>query len=203
MASDGREFEYGQCEATAKSTGEQCGNPAIGEHGKCRFHGGASTGAEKGNDHATGNDGGAPEGNGNAETHGLHADPHKYHERRDQEEKEWILDVSAAIEDRIRENRGDVDKLDRVLARRIAIKLHIASRATEHVDKEGLMQVIEVEDNGATYEKEIPNALLGELRQFDAETFRELKKLVGFGGDDAGGMTLIKEMWIESVDGSG
>lgn len=34
--------EYGRCEATAKSTGERCGRPAIGEHGKCGFHGGKS-----------------------------------------------------------------------------------------------------------------------------------------------------------------
>lgn len=202
MTADEREFEYGQCEATAKSTGEQCGNPAIGEHGKCRFHGGASTGPPKGSKNAKGNPGGAPpEGNGNAEKHGLHADPHKYHERRDQEEKEWIFDVSAAIEDRIRERRGDVDKLDRVLARRCAIKLHIASRATEHVDKDGLMQVIEVQDNGAEYEKEVPHALLSELRSYDRETFSELKKIAGFGDDsEVGGIVAVKEAWIESAE---
>lgn len=39
--------EYGQCEATAKTTGEQCGQPAEGPHGKCRFHGGASLKGEE------------------------------------------------------------------------------------------------------------------------------------------------------------
>jgi len=34
--------EYGQCEATAKSTGERCGRAAVGEHGKCDIHGGKS-----------------------------------------------------------------------------------------------------------------------------------------------------------------
>lgn len=33
---------HGRCGATAKTTGEQCGQPAEGEHGKCRFHGGNS-----------------------------------------------------------------------------------------------------------------------------------------------------------------
>jgi len=33
--------EYGQCEATAQTTGEQCQQPATGEHGKCHYHGGA------------------------------------------------------------------------------------------------------------------------------------------------------------------
>ena len=32
---------YGQCEATAKTTGERCGQSALGEHGKCWYHGGA------------------------------------------------------------------------------------------------------------------------------------------------------------------
>lgn len=34
--------QYGRCEATAKSTGDRCGRPAVGEHGKCDIHGGKS-----------------------------------------------------------------------------------------------------------------------------------------------------------------
>jgi len=40
--------EYGRCEATAKSTGQRCGRAAVGDHGKCDLHGGAS---ESGEDH--------------------------------------------------------------------------------------------------------------------------------------------------------
>lgn len=32
---------YGQCTATAKTTGERCRQSAVGEHGKCYYHGGA------------------------------------------------------------------------------------------------------------------------------------------------------------------
>ena len=32
---------YGQCQATAKTTGERCEQSALGEHGKCWYHGGA------------------------------------------------------------------------------------------------------------------------------------------------------------------
>lgn len=39
--------EYGQCEATAKSTGERCGQPTEGPHGECRFHGGKSLKGEE------------------------------------------------------------------------------------------------------------------------------------------------------------
>lgn len=42
--------EHGQCDATAKSTGERCKKPAIGAHGKCDVHGGKSkSGPENGN----------------------------------------------------------------------------------------------------------------------------------------------------------
>lgn len=46
---------FGRCEATAKSTGERCRQPATGAHGKCYYHGG-------------GPGSGAPEGNQNAAT---------------------------------------------------------------------------------------------------------------------------------------
>jgi hypothetical protein len=45
--------EHGRCEATAKTTGERCRQPATGEHGKCYYHGGApNTGAPEGNQNA-------------------------------------------------------------------------------------------------------------------------------------------------------
>jgi hypothetical protein len=45
----GRNYgEHGRCQATAKSTGEQCKKSAIGPHGKCDSHGGKS---KKGADH--------------------------------------------------------------------------------------------------------------------------------------------------------
>lgn len=44
---------YGRCEATAKTTGERCSQPATGGHGKCYYHGGASgPGAPKDNQNA-------------------------------------------------------------------------------------------------------------------------------------------------------
>lgn len=41
--------EHGQCEASAKSTGERCRRPAVGDHGKCDIHGGKTT-APRGED---------------------------------------------------------------------------------------------------------------------------------------------------------
>jgi len=42
MSPDMNYGEYGRCEAIAKSTGERCGRPAVGDHGKCDIHGGKS-----------------------------------------------------------------------------------------------------------------------------------------------------------------
>ena len=45
-----------------------------------------------------------------------------------------MQDVSVAIEDRIPEHTGDVDYLDRIMGRRIAIELHIVSKASGYVE---------------------------------------------------------------------
>lgn len=56
--------QYGRCEATAKSTGQRCGRPAVAEHGKCDMHGGGRNG----------NTPGAPSGPQNpAWKHGLNS----------------------------------------------------------------------------------------------------------------------------------
>lgn len=150
-----------KCAARRKSDGEPCQAwPVTGED-KCRMHLG-----KRGDSH---------DNNGHAEKHALTADPRKYHARQPDAEKEWIRDLSAVIEDRIRRVRGGVDPLDRVLARRIAIKLHIVAKATEYVDDTGIVQEIFVEDGG--YTKEIPNAIVSELRQYDREILNELQKL--------------------------
>lgn len=54
------ETKYGRCQATAKSSGERCGRPAIGEHGKCGYHGGKTPTKDENPDV------GAPEGHFNA-----------------------------------------------------------------------------------------------------------------------------------------
>jgi len=49
MTDDDTQYgEHGRCEATASSTGERCRQPATGDHGKCRYHGGSSL---KGTEH--------------------------------------------------------------------------------------------------------------------------------------------------------
>jgi len=97
--------QWGQCTFDeARSTGERCTQPAKGSHGKCRFHGGADgSGAPKGNDNAEGNDGGAPEDNTNAVTHGAYADHNSYYQNvLDDAMREF---VDGVFEDYINEYR--------------------------------------------------------------------------------------------------
>lgn len=165
--------KFGQCQATAKSTGEQCGRAAIADHGKCGYHGGATPTKEENPD--VGN--GEQDGNQNSQTHALTADLENYFENLTESDREEVWELSESIQDRVRANGGSVDILDRKLSRRVAIKIHIADHATDYALAEELMQTIEVTDDGAEYEKEIPHGLLDKLRQFDAEVFSELKKL--------------------------
>lgn len=135
-------------------SGDSCKRPAgwgtdhPGE-GACKLHGGNA---------------GAPEGNNNAETHALHADPYNYYASLDPEQKELIQKTATAIEDRIRENTGKVDTLDKKLAKRIAIEFHIVSKATDYVmNVSGLTQIISGEEGSREYKA----TLLGEIRKRD------------------------------------
>lgn len=127
--------------------------------GRCKNHGGSSPGA--------------PENNGNAQTHALTADPKAYHERLEQEEQEWVYEMTEVICDRLRQQKGGLDPLDRTLARRVCIKLHIAAHASEYVADEGMFERVWTEDG----QMEVPNRLLEELRRFDSEIISELKSL--------------------------
>lgn len=118
---------------------------------------------------------GAPENNGNAATHNLTSDPLKYKERQPDQEADWIRSVRESILDRMRNLGREPDFLDEVLAERTAIQLHIVSNATDYVDKNGLVQTVFVEDGG--YEKDIPQKLVQELRQYDKDIISNLQKL--------------------------
>jgi hypothetical protein len=85
--------KHGRCQATAKSTEEQCGRAAVGEHGKCKIHGGSKdSGAPEGNSNAEGNSGGL----GAEITHGIYADVNKLYNETFAEEMVAFVDATAA-----------------------------------------------------------------------------------------------------------
>jgi len=129
-----------------------------GETGRrCKLHGGVPSG-------------GAPTNNQNATKHGLDADPHHYYQSLSSEEQQFIEELSATIEDRVRENTGRVDYTDRILSRQVAVQLHISTKASNYVENEsGLDQAVRGRSEVAP--------LLKEVRKYDNSIFQSLKEL--------------------------
>lgn len=110
----------------------------------------------------------------NTTKHGLTADPRRYHEDLDNPaDKEFVLRVSRAVEKRILENTGSVDFLDRVLARRVAVMLHISTVASEHFAEEGLLERIMTPDG----QIEVENRMLDHIRQYNEALVRILRDI--------------------------
>lgn len=134
------------------------GTDHVGE-GRCKHHGGKA---------------GAPKHNQNGATHAATADPHHYAESLPTEEREFVEDATATICDRIRAQKGDVDFLDRILARRVAIKLHMVAKASDYVENvSGLLQTIQHEHG--SHEDKAP--LIDEIRRYDDSIFGNLRQL--------------------------
>jgi hypothetical protein len=129
--------------------------------GRCKFHGGESTGP--------------PAHNQNGTTTGLKVDPHHYHENLDPAEQEWIKNTTNSILNRVRRIHGrDPDFLDQTLARSIAINFHILSHARDY-SKDEMVQVIIHGESGESHEEK--GALVEEIRRFQNSLFDNLKKL--------------------------
>lgn len=151
-----QKFE-GYCDNDA---GEGTDHPG---EGRCAKHGGNSTGPKT--------EAGKLRSKSNGTKHGLTADPYAYHKTLDDPEQErFVIEAAAAIEDRIRENTGEVDFLDEIMARRVAVMIHIASRASEHVAEEDIFERIFTADG----QIEVSNRMLEEIRQYNKDIARIL-----------------------------
>ncbi|SEO70709.1 hypothetical protein SAMN05216388_101760 [Halorientalis persicus] len=129
--------EWGQCVATAKSTGERCRAPANGSHGKCGTHGGdEDSGAPEGNDNAEGNDGGAaPEGNDNAATHELYSDENAYYQRRDEANQTLIDAIYDDYYKRFEARNGEPITGDEAMLFKVAVSVHKLLKADDWIEQ--------------------------------------------------------------------
>lgn len=174
------------CGATKRDGSEEvCGQPAgwgtdhVGR-GRCKLHGGK---------------GGAPSGNQNASKHGLNSDPHHYYQSLEPEDQEWIDRVSSAILNRVRDDIGDADRIDFELIHRVAIELHILSRAENYIANEsGLMQKAGPRREAAP--------LLEEVRQYGDSVMQNLKNLGALPKPD-NHTSMSPQEWREFVEGEG
>lgn len=169
----------GWCQAHAGS-----GTDHKGE-GRCKWHGGAT------------DDGGPPAHSQNRQKHALSADPHHYERNLSTAERGFIEDAQDSILGRVSKQKGEIDFLDRVLARRIAIELHIVSKASDYVENEsGLIQIITGE-HGSQEEKA---ALLDDIRKRDKDIIGMLKS-VGVLDDPESQKASALDSWREFVEG--
>jgi len=124
-----------RCPATNRD-GERCGHPAgwgtDNDDGPCKFHGGEA---------------GAPEGNGNAEKHGLTADREKWFDRHREDASPLVKAlVESYVEDAPFgfENTAKVDQLCEV-----AIDQARLREANEYLDEFLTEQVVGVDEDGS------------------------------------------------------
>ena len=126
----------------------------MGEHGKCYFHGGASTGPDEpatdhleGNDHAAGNPGGAPpELNTNAATHGAACDWRKVDARIRGDAKAFVDRLYESNLRRATVTAGHLDATRRrALARELAVSHLLWRRAAADSFERGMVLTETVE----------------------------------------------------------
>lgn len=128
--------------------------------GRCKWHGGAGGGAPKHNQHNL--------------KHGKNVDPHHYAQSLPDSEAQFLENVEEAICKRLLDQKGEIDFLDRVLARRIGVHLHIAAKESDYIENvSGLTEIVNTEHG--SHEKEA--ALLSDVRQRDKDIFNMITKL--------------------------
>lgn len=174
----------GRCNAPAGENNEgYCENyPKKGDDGKplngrCRMHGANLTGASEGNDHALMNDGGSPpEGNGNAEKHGMDSDPEKWFERhRD--------DVEEAVKEKVKElvSKLDItfsDTTEVELITEIAVQMEQMKQGDEYIKEEGfIVTEKKVAGDGSFIKVNTENPALNAKSRLFRDNIRALNKL--------------------------
>ena len=133
----------GCCNAKTRAGG-RCGKLPINGTGRCRLHGGASTGPKdpsklEGNDHAAGNPGGGPPKlNRNAEIHGAFSALDKVEARLNEEGQAELKERMADLCERSRRFRPSLSEERReALAKEYVLSTHLWTLATADTFKRG------------------------------------------------------------------
>lgn len=153
------------CPATNRD-GEPCGQPAgwgtSNDSGPCKFHGGAAE------------EQGAPEGNGNAQKHSLHADRGLLYERLSDGRQALVDEWEAALIERYKEfhgrkpDRADIEDLFELAVgyaqRRIA-RAWLAENADDELDVLTEEMVVGQREDGSPITVEAPSDMLNAINQ--------------------------------------
>lgn len=165
----------GCCNAKTRSDG-RCQKAPINGTGRCRLHGGASTGPRdpstlEDNDHAVGNSGGgAPPLNRNAEIHGAFGDLDLLEQRLAGDALAYVEKIRESTLDMSRDARPSLseDRRER-LAREYALLFYQWHQATVDTFERGMgltrEKTFETADGDVTAEVEVANPTLGRSSQ--------------------------------------
>lgn len=123
--------------------------------------------APRGNDYANGNNGGAPEGNQNAQRHGLFSERSGYYADLSDGEQDWIDSFTHSLLDRFRRYHDkDPDAFDRETLKHIAIDFHRTSEANDFFSDAGLVHREIDMAGGEPVETIKQNVWASELRRY-------------------------------------
>jgi hypothetical protein len=135
------------CGATNRN-GEPCAlAPGWGtdaDDGRCKFHGGASSGAPANNTNAEGD--GAPINNGNAETHGLQSDRQQWFQRHREDACEIVRAIVASYVDDAPFGWRQTAKVDQLCE--VAIDQVRLRQSNEFLDEFLTEQTVTVTEDG-------------------------------------------------------
>jgi hypothetical protein len=132
-----------RCPATNRD-GERCGHPSgwgtSNDDGPCKFHGGAAEGGAR-------EGAGPPEGNGNAETHGMRADRERWFERHREDAEPLVRALVASYVEDAPFGWGSTAKVDQLCE--VAIDQARLRHANEYLDEFLTEQVVDVAEDGS------------------------------------------------------
>lgn len=129
--------------------------------------------APRGNSYAVDNDGGAPEGNQNAQSHGLYASTEDYFGDLDDDEQRWVVDMHQSLLARYRRMRGDEpDKFDTESLKNIAIDFHRVAGANGWYSEHGLVHGDESDD----FDELKINEWASEIRRLNESIYERMDK---------------------------
>lgn len=117
----------GRCNAQTRD-GNHCalvaGHGTDSDEGRCKFHGGASSGA--------------PKGNQNAKKHGIYSQRSNYYNDLPAEEKAW---VDSLVQSMLNDAPFTEDNFQKFqMVREIAIDMHKKRHANDYIAEEGIVQ---------------------------------------------------------------
>lgn len=159
-----------RCAARCRDGG-YCTQWPIQGSNRCKMHGGLTPTKDENPDV------GPPEGSANARTHGLHMKRDGYTERQDEQDQEWIYELTESLVDMWRARHGDKPPAAiRNRLENIAIDMHRVAWANDYFADAGLTQIRQevVNDDKITTEK--LTLWAGEIRQYNESIERRLDK---------------------------